>query len=633
MRRHPWLIFAVMLLTALVVYSPALNGGPIWDDDHHMTAPHLRSMPGLWKIWTEPGATQQYYPLTHTVFWIQWHLWGEHTLGYHLVNVLLHAGAAFLVWRVVGELSHKASDTRPLPPPERGEGTEQAALLAAGIFLLHPVHVESVAWISELKNTMSAVFYLAAMRVYLRWRERRDGRGYRAALGLFVLALMSKSVTATLPAATLVIVWFKRGRLEWRGDARPLVPFFVIGIASGLFTIWVERKLVGAEGQVFELGMPQRLMLAGRVVWFYAGKLIWPEPLIFIYPRWELDAGQWRQWLGVAGVAVAAAGLWVWSGRPLGTAAKRGLIAGGLYFGGTLLPALGFFNVYPFRYSWVADHFQYLASLGVIVPLAWALSRLPRILGFVPLAVLAVMSFAQAGIYQGAERVYTDTIRLNPACWMAYNNLGVHWQKQGRKELAQTSFRHALDLNPDHAEAMLNLALLLLPKGEIDQARSLLERAVELMPHEPDALNNLASVVAQFGQTDRAIELYRRVLKLQPHYAQAMANLAAQLVIKNQWEQATQLLEQSVKLNPGYAPARVMLGYCLHHAGRRAQAEEQYRKAQSLMPTLAEAYMRLAELYHDEGRIPLAIEQMEKALELAANREDWKAMLEAWRKK
>ena len=228
-RQAQWLLALVLLLTC-IAYLPAMRGGFIWDDDAHVTRPELRSAHGLYRIWFDVGATQQYYPLLHSAFWLEQKLWGDDPLGYHLVNVLLHCGVVCLVYVVL----------RRLEMP--------GALLAAAIFAVHPVEVESVAWITEQKNTLSAVFYLGAMLAYLRFDEARKASSYWLAIALFALGLATKTVTATLPAALLVIFWWQRGKLSWRSDVRPLVPFFVLGAVAGVFTAWVERKLIGARG-------------------------------------------------------------------------------------------------------------------------------------------------------------------------------------------------------------------------------------------------------------------------------------------------------------------------------------------------------------------------------------------------
>ena len=333
-------------LVTLVAYWPALRGGLLWDDTAHVTRPELRSLRGLGRIWSELGATQQYYPLLHSAFWVEHRIWGDRVLGYHLTNLVLHVAAALLVVMIVRRLS--------LP----------GAWLAGFVFALHPVFANSVAWISEQKSTLSAVFYLGSALAYLYFDRDRWRTEYFLALGLFVLALLTKTVTATLPAALLVVFWWKRGRLDWKRDVYPLLPWFALGAAAGLFTAWVERKFIGAEGPDFTLSLLERCLVAGRVIWFYFGKLVWPQDLVFIYPHWTIDPGVWWQYLFPLGALALLAMLCLVARR------RRGPLAAFLFFIGTLFPVLGFLNVYPFVYSYVADHFQYLASLGLIVPLA-----------------------------------------------------------------------------------------------------------------------------------------------------------------------------------------------------------------------------------------------------------------------
>src|SRR5574342_294751 len=407
-RTRAWLAGGGLLLVTVVTYFPALDGGFLWDDGAHITPPALRSLTGLWWIWTDPRATQQYYPLTHAAFWVAYQLWGPHTLGYHLVNVGLHGVGAVLVWRILVRLA--------VP----------GAWLGGALFALHPVHVESVAWITELKNTLSGVCYLGA---------RHWGR-YGLALALFVCALLSKTATVSLPAALLLIRWWKGGRVEWRRDVVPLVPFFVVGAALGLVTAWVERHHVGAEGEDFAFTWVDRGLIAGRAVWFYAEKLLWPANLLFNYPRWSIERTAWWQYAyPVAALAVVGA-LWGLRGR-LG----RGPLVAALFFGGTLVPALGFFfDIYAFRYSFVADHFQYLASLGLLTlaaaGIAAGLGRLgvwQRPAGHAVCAALllalATLSWQQAHLYKDLETLYRDTIARNPGGSLAYVNLaGLYWQ-------------------------------------------------------------------------------------------------------------------------------------------------------------------------------------------------------------
>ena len=243
--RGPGLGVAALLLATLAAYYPAWQGGMVWDDESHVTAVALRPVEGLGRIWFELGATAQYYPLVHSAFWVEHRLWGDATLGYHLVNILLHVISSCLLWVILRRLDVPGS------------------ALAAVAFALHPVHVESVAWITELKNTLSGVFFLASALAYLRFDRERAGRAYAAAAALFGLALLSKSVTATLPGVLLVALWWKRGRLDGRRDVVPLLPFVAVGAAAGLFTAWVERTYMGARGADFHLTIVERASSPG----------------------------------------------------------------------------------------------------------------------------------------------------------------------------------------------------------------------------------------------------------------------------------------------------------------------------------------------------------------------------------
>lgn len=559
-----WLLVAALLAATLVAYGPALRGEFLWDDDAHVTRPELRSWQGLYRIWFQLDATQQYYPLLHTAFWVQWHLWGDSTLGYHVVNVVSHVAAAVLAALVL----------RRLDVP--------GAYLAAAIFALHPVHVESVAWITELKNTLSAVFYLSAALCYLRFDESRHRRWYCVALALFLLGLLSKTVTATLPAALLVVFWWLRGRLSWRRDVLPLVPWFVLGALAGVFTAAVERKLIGAEGESFDLTALERGLIAGRAVWFYLGKLVWPADLMFVYPRWNVDATAWWQYLFPGAALALFGGLW-WLRRSV-----RGPLAGMLFFAGTLLPALGFLNVYPFRYSFVADHFQYLASLGVISLAAAGLAiwlgrreRWQHPVGYavclVFLAVLAGLTRQQSCMYAGFETLFRTTIARNPSCWMAHNNLGIALAERGQVDEASEHFRRALEIKPDHAEAHNNLSLALQRQGKLDEAIAHAQTALRVNPNYAECHFHLGNTLSQKGQVAEAIVHFRRALDVRPDYTKAHINLGIALLGQRRLEEAELHFRRALEIEPDHIGARQNLGVSLDEQGKTREALEQWQ--------------------------------------------------------
>jgi len=610
---------ALIFCATFLAYSPALRGGFVWDDDAHVTQPSLRSLDGLRRIWLELGATQQYYPFLHSAFWVEHRLWGDSVVGYHLANILLHAAAACLVVAFMRRLA--------LP----------GAWLAGLVFALHPVNVESVAWISEQKNTLSAVFCLGSAYVYIGFDRDRRPSQYALALGLFILALLTKSVTATLPAALLVIFCWQRGRIGWRRDALPLAPWLVLGAAAGLFTAWVERAVVGARGSGYALSLPDRFLLAGRVVWFYLAKLVWPADLIFIYPRWKVDATEAWQYLYPAAALALVLVLWFAAARGEGQLrrASAAALAGLLVFMGTLFPALGFFNVFPFVYSYVADHFQYLASLGIIVPvsagLAVAAGRLAdgsaaRMLaqaGAVALLVaLGALTWLQSGIYRDVQTLYLATIARNPGCWMAHTNLGVAYSMMpGRTTDAVAEFDEALRLNPDDAETHNDLgAVLSLMPGRLADAIAQYEEALRVKANFAGAHNNLGNALRQVpGRLEDAVAHYQEAIRLDPRNAEVRNNLASALLeLPGRLEEAVAQCEEALRLDPGYVPAHYNLGLALSRMpGRLGDAVAQYRETIRLKPDYAEAHANLANaLLNTPGRLGDAIAEYEEALRL-----------------
>lgn len=599
--RTPALIF----LAALAAYWPSLRGGLVWDDDAHVTAPALRSLHGLWRIWFDLGATQQYYPLLHSAFWVEHRLWGGNVLGYHLVNLFLHALAACLVVLIVRKLA--------LP----------GAWLAGLIFALHPVCVEAVAWISEQKSTLSAVFYLAAALVYLQYDESHKRKYYFGASALFVLALLSKSVTATLPAALLLIFWWKRGRLDLRRDVRPLAPWFALGITAGLFTAYVERTYIGAQGTQFSLSFAQHIVLAGRIICFYAVKLVWPQTLIFTYPRWTIDPTEWQQWLYPVVVLCIAAVLFL-------TRALRPLLVAFLYFAGTLFPVLGFFHVYPFVFSWVADHFQYLASLGIIVPLGCMLAIAADRLGqpaktalpAVLLIMLALLTLRQTGMYRDRETLYRATIARNPDSWMAHNNLAAAlMSKPGQLRSAIMECQEALRIYPENAAAHNNLGdgLARLPGG-IPRAIAEFQSAIRLQPTLAQAHQNLGNALMRIpGRAPEAIAELQAAVKLRPYMANIHNDLGVvYMQLPDHVQDAVSEFEAALRIDSGDAQAHANLGSVLARIPeRRDQAMAEFRAAMEIDPRDPYVHDSLGvALAQMPGHLPDAVKEFRTAAEL-----------------
>ena len=588
-------VYASIFCATLIAYLPALHGTFLWDDDAHITRPDLQSLHGLWRIWFDLGATQQYYPFLHSAFWLEHRIWGDAALGYHLTNILLHAVAACLVVLIVRKLE--------LP------GTWLAGLC----FALHPVCVEAVAWISEQKSTLSAVFYLGAALAYLRFDESRRASRYLPALILFVLALLTKTVTATLPAALLVVLWWKRGRLAWKQDVRPLAPLLALGAAAGLFTAWMESTYIGAT---FALSFIQRCLLAARALWFYASKLVWPVSLAFTYPRWKIDPGEWWQYSFVAGAVALAVGLAVLARR------RRGPLAAFLIFAGTLFPALGFFNVYPFRYSWVADHFQYLATLGIIVPVmsTLAVGTTRRVAGTALLAILGILTWRQSGIYRDPETLYRATLHRNPESWLEQNNLGnLLLEIPGRRAEAVAHLEAARRIEPDYSETHLSLGNALIEEpGRLVDAVAEYQAAVRLAPESERAHSNLGRALLRAGLVPEAVAELQAALRIKPDYAEAHNNLGNARLMRGHLAQAIAEYEAALAADPNLAQAHNNLGRALAQIpGRLPDAIAQFEAAIRLDPGYWGAHSNLGNALSEvPGRLPDAIAEYQAALRI-----------------
>jgi tetratricopeptide (TPR) repeat protein len=596
------LLRGLLLLAAVfVVYQPAWHGQPVWDDDMHITPLPLRSAAGLAGIWTHSRATMQYFPLAHTVFWLGANLWGDSTWGYHLLSILLHAASALLLVRILRRLG--------IP----------RAWLAAAIFALHPVMVESVAWISELKNTLSGVLFFAAALAYLSYADGAGKTRYGLALGLFVLGLLAKATIAPFPLAMLAVLWWKHGRLSWKRDGVPLLPFRGAGLASGLLAVAVEQTHMATREAELALTGVERVLVAGRAVWFYAGKLLLPIDLVFSYPRWSVRAAVGWQYLFPAAVLAAGAALWAWR------RARRGPLAAFLYFVAMLLPYLGFFRFYTFRYSFVADHYQYLAAVGPIVLAAglaqWIPGRVwPRLAVGALLLALGAASWQQSGTYADAETLYRSILAKNDASWMAHNGLGILRAQQQRTDEASAHYRRALQLHPRSAEAHNNLGLLLAAAGRRDEAEAHYRQALALDPEDAKTHNNLGMLLAAMGRRDEAGAHYEQALRRNPDLVEANYNLGMLLADLGRTEEALARYRKVLALAPRHVGAHNNLGVLLASTGRAEEAMVHYYQALASEPQRADVHYNLGGLLEDRGRTDEALAHYQQAVALDPDR-------------
>src|SRR5947199_1989847 len=539
--KRDWFFCLILAVVTMLAYQPAWHGGLLWDDDANIASPELRSLDGLRRIWFEPRTTQQYYPLLYSSSWLQERFWADSPTGYHLVNLLLHIGCVVLVLKILRLL--------------RIPGAELATI----VFALHPVNVETVAWIAERKNTLSGLFGLAATLWYLKFDEGRSRRSYALAVGLFLLGLLSKTAIVTLPLALLVIFWWKRGAISWRRDVVPLVPFFFLSAAAGLMTSWVEYGNIAYKARILDFSLLDRCLIAGRAFWFQLAKLLWPSNLMFVYPRWEINAAVWWQYLFPLAVLGSLGILWSlrrWS---------RGLLAGVLVYIFLLLPTLGFLNQFFFVYSFVSDHWQYLACLGIITPCASGIVLLAGRLkswqawlergSIVLLAgVLFLLTWQQSRMYTDAEMLFRTTIARNPACWMAYNNLGNILYQANRIPEAMKLFKQALRIKPAVAHYSLGNALVL--TGRTSEAIDQYKQAVRIDPDYAEVHNNLGNALVQTGRPSEAIDQYMQALRINPNYADAHNNLGAALARMGRVSEAIEQVKAALRIKPNYIHAQ-----------------------------------------------------------------------------
>jgi tetratricopeptide (TPR) repeat protein len=653
-------VAAIILITALA-YLPSINGGFIWDDHQLLTENRIiPAADGLYRLWCTTESPD-FWPMTYSTFWIEWRLWGMHQIGYHATNLMLHILGTLLIWIGLRRLS--------IP----------GAFLAAAIFAVHPVNVESVAWIAQRKNLMAMLLFLLSILFYLKDIKRADmtlpaanyplptsssfmihhssfRSTYWLSLAAFVLAMLSKGSVAILPVVLLGAVW--RLRPINRRDLVQVVPFFVVAVGFTAVNVWFQT--LGMEESIRTATFTDRLLGAGGIVWFYLYKSALPFNLIFVYPMWHVRAENLLWWCPLVAVLAVTAVLWwfrnSWS-RPL-------LFAWG-FFCVALVPVLGFADVYFMKFSLVADHYQHIALIGVAALAAAAFDTWRgRVRGYarraatgaaiVVLGALAILTWRQNGMYIDESTVYRTTIEKNPSCWMAHANLGNILLKAGRWQDAIPYFEKTLELKPDFAEAGYDWGNALYSLGKFNEAAEHYRQAVRVKPKYAEAYNNLGNAllaagrlpdaISQYRQAIRcnpdfalahlnlgnalgktgdlpeAIDQYRQALHLQPDYAEGHNSLGILLVSNNKLPEAIAHYNEAIRLRPGYVEARSNLGAALMRSGKPREAIDQYRQALQLKPDFPEINFNLALAYSETGQTTEAVAAAEKAFELARAR-------------
>jgi tetratricopeptide (TPR) repeat protein len=636
--RLPLGVPAGIMLIAVVIfmaYLPSINGGFVLDDGLLLTENKIiNASDGLHRIWSTTESVD-YWPATNTTFWIEWRLWGMHPAGYHVTNLILHMAESLLIWLILRKLS--------IP----------GAFLAALIFAVHPVNVESVAWIAQRKDLTAMLFFLLSILWYLKADMPTASVCmapsptvhcplptvhwpifYWLSLAAFVLAVLGKGSAVILPLLLLGIVWWLRP-LETVPISEPTkmglspfirrhllrtAPFFAIAVVLTLVNVWFQTH--GKEAVIRNAGFAERLLGAGGVVWFYLYKALVPLNLVFIYPQWKIDAGNPLWWLPLLAALAVTAVLWryrtLW-GRPL-------LFAWG-FFCVALAPVLGFQDVGFMKYSLVADRYQHIAIIGVIALASagfglWRGSvpgKAFRAALFVAVAaatVLMVLTWRQSGFYRDGITLYQETLKKNPECWMAQNDLGIAMVRVGRFQEAINHFRRVLQINPDYIDAYINLGNALNQIGRSQEAIEQIQRVLSLKPDNPGAHYNMGKILLGLGRVQESIKHYQEAIRLKPDFPEAHESLANILFSEERVGEAIEHYQEAIRLKPNFCTAQNSLGYALTIAGEPQEAIEHIRQALRLKPDFPEAWYNLGNAYKAMGQYQQAVEHYRQALTL-----------------
>ncbi len=609
--------------------------------------PFVKAGNGLRYLWFSTGPVD-YFPLTYTSLWLEWQMWGANPMGYHIVNVLLHALSSILLWRIFLRLK--------IP----------GAWLAAALFAVHPVNVESVAWIAERKNTLSFLFFALTLLLFLRFEEAGKKRTYILSLLAFIAALLSKTAVAPLPFVLLLLMMWQRGKIEKR-DIQRTIPFFLFALILGLVTIWFQYHRAIAEDVIHGRNFIERVLGAGWALWFYFLKALCPLHLCFVYPEPDYRSHSLLAWLPlISGIGLL---IFLWRRR---SPRKKALLISLAYFGLMLLPVLGFLKIYFHRYSLVADHWQYFSLPAITAMVAGTfffagrgfsqavtsknrngLSRslaLPWLFGGALLVIFSILSWKHTFIFRDSEMLWRDTLEKNPGAWVAHNNLGLLCEQQGKIDDSVLHYQQSLSIKPAQVEGHNNLGTALLNRGQLDEAMAEFQAALKLNPNIAMSHYNIGNVLDQRGERDEALGEYREALRLNPDFADAhnnygcllaaggeldkavshfrqgletepdhlslLNNLGSLLVEQQKATEAIPYLNRAVALNPNYADAHLNLGNALLAAGQAEAAAPHYLSALQINPRMKLVHYKLGIALQQLGKSEEALAQYTVALEV-----------------
>ena len=572
-----WLYALLVIAATVLAYQPVWNAGFIWDDDGFVVANQwLKNLDGLYRIWFTTQ-TSDYFPMTFSSLWVDYRIWGLNPAGYHWTNLLLHVGSALVWWRVLTALK--------IP----------GARLAAAIFALHPVNVESVAWITERKNTLAMFFFAWTALCHVKFEDSGRRRWYWLAAGLFVLSLLSKTATVALPVVLLAAAWWRRGRIDRRDVLRSSV-FFAVALVLALVTIWFQYNLVLKNEVVRHSSLAGRVAGAGWAVWFYLYKALIPLDLMFVYPRWKIDAANALSY--VPGLLFLGTLALAWWGR---NRLGKGLLFGLVYFVLMLTPILGFLDNYFMRYSLVTDHWQYFAIIAPITMAVVGMDQVGRAwgragpsLGAAVLVGLGALTWQQCRMYQNVETLWTTTVERNPGSFLARLNLGGLLLERGEVDVAVSHLQKAAEIDPGAMEPVCAMGNAAARRGQVDEALKYFQRALEISPTFWEANYGYGTALLRMRRPQEAIPYLERALAGQPGTAETANNLGIALLELKRPDEAIAVLQQVLETNPNDYRLHDNLGNALMQKGRYDEGIVHIQKALELKPDFAAACHDLA---------------------------------------
>jgi tetratricopeptide (TPR) repeat protein len=579
---------ALIIGLGLWIYAPAFRGDWLWDDDWYITRqPLLRDIGGLWKIWVQPGSFFEYYPIEETLLWMQWHLWGTETLGYHLTTVALHIANALMVWRLLDKLGLRK------------------AWLGGLLFAVHPVMVDSVAWIAETKNTLSLLPFLFALCAWIDYEAAGKSRDYVLALGLFTVAMLCKITMAPFFALILLYAWWKRGGIGER-DFEAAAPFFVVAVVLGWLSLAAGQWYNARQTKILDVapinGFLSHVALAGQALAFYFSHCFWPVNLLPTYPQWTVDPASPLSYL--AWPIVAGAIYWLWRRRK--SWGRHALLGMG-FFLIFLAPFVGFITVSYMAFTWVMDHFLYIPLIGIIGLVVAAIGSMEGRLSVSARPIIRGLIAAMVGLLaleaRGYTVAYTDEATLwgyaverNPNNWMAQDNLAKALLLLNRPQEAAEHFAASLQLRPGRAETYSNLGRALVAMDRVPEALAEFDQALANSPADPEIYNQKGVALLRASRFAEAQAQFERAIQLRPSYAIAIENLGTALAQSGHLPEAIAQFTAALRINPDDADNLDNVGSALLQSGRTDEAVAEFQRALQINPDDARAQQNLANL-------------------------------------